>query len=226
MERNKLNDLLFHLSLISSFFSSSSSLSSSSDKQNASSILHLFRENKKKFGLINKVARSGRVPLKDTLRRRISTTVAPRTDFPRTSSTSLRFSTVPKTRQKTTKTFMTTTTTTTTTTTNKRKEGTTRSSTIRPRRPQIIDYDYYEDEDTPIIEKTMYNGKLFLTNSGTIRCLDQGNFPHPISCKKFITCAKMVNGLIIGAEYTCPHKLSFDPVGGICNWSAGLGCKE
>ncbi|XP_014615044.1 PREDICTED: uncharacterized protein LOC106793003 [Polistes canadensis] len=167
---------------------------------------------------------TGRVPLKDTLRRRISTTVAPRTDFPRTSSTSLRFSTVPKTRQKTTKTTMTTTTTTTTT--NKRKEGTTRSSTIRPRRPQIIDYDYYEDEDTPIIEKTMYNGKLFLTNSGTIRCLDQGNFPHPISCKKFITCAKMVNGLIIGAEYTCPHKLSFDPVGGICNWSAGLGCKE
>ncbi|XP_015191456.1 PREDICTED: serine-rich adhesin for platelets-like [Polistes dominula] len=167
---------------------------------------------------------TGRVPLRDTLRRRISTTVAPRTNFPRSSSTSLRFSTVPKTRQKTSTT--TTTTTTMTTTINRRKEGTTRSSTIRPRRPQIIDYDYYEDEDTPIVEKAMYNGKLFLTNTGTIRCLDQGNFPHPVSCKKFITCAKMVNGLIIGAEYTCPDKLSFDPVGGICNWSAGLGCKE
>ncbi|KAI4503709.1 hypothetical protein M0802_001112 [Mischocyttarus mexicanus] len=165
---------------------------------------------------------SRRVPLREILRRRISTTVAPRTNSPRTSSTSLRFSTVPKTRQKTTKT----TTTTTITTTNTRKEGITRSSTIRPRRPQIIDYDYYEDEDTPIVEKSMYNGKLFLTNSGTIRCLDQGNFPHPVSCKKFITCAKIGNGLIIGAEYTCPDKLSFDPVGGICNWSAGLGCKE
>ncbi|KAL2715395.1 mucin-5AC-like isoform X3 [Vespula squamosa] len=163
---------------------------------------------------------TGRLPLRDTLRRRISTTVAPRTDSPRTSSTSLRFSTVPKTRQKVT------TTMTTRTTTRTRKDGTSRSSTSRPRRPPVIDYDYYEDEDTPIVEKAMYNGKLFLTSNGTIRCLDQGNFPHPSSCKKFITCAKMVNGLIIGAEYTCPDKLSFDPVGGICNWSAGLGCKE
>ncbi|KAF7395647.1 hypothetical protein HZH68_009697 [Vespula germanica] len=166
---------------------------------------------------------TGRLPLRDTLRRRISTTVAPRTDSPRTSSTSLRFSTVPKTRQKVTTTTMTTTTRTTTRT---RKDGTSRSSTNRPRRPPVIDYDYYEDEDTPIVEKAMYNGKLFLTSNGTIRCLDQGNFPHPSSCKKFITCAKMVNGLIMGAEYTCPDKLSFDPVGGICNWSAGLGCKE
>nr|XP_050857848.1 mucin-5AC-like isoform X4 [Vespula vulgaris] len=166
---------------------------------------------------------TGRLPLRDTLRRRISTTVAPRTDSPRTSSMSLRFSTVPKTRQKVTTTTMTTTTRTTTRT---RKDGTSRSSTNRPRRPPVIDYDYYEDEDTPIVEKAMYNGKLFLTSNGTIRCLDQGNFPHPSSCKKFITCAKMVNGLIMGAEYTCPDKLSFDPVGGICNWSAGLGCKE
>ncbi|KAK2580930.1 hypothetical protein KPH14_005997 [Odynerus spinipes] len=156
---------------------------------------------------------TGRLPIRDTLRRRISTTVAPRTDSPRTSSTnSLRFSTVSRNRQRPTSTT--------------RKEGTTRSSTSRPRRPTIRDYDYYEDEETPIVEKSMYNGKLFLTSKGTIKCLDQGNFPHPYSCKKFITCARFVNGLLIGAEYTCPDKLSFDPVGGICNWSAGLGCKE
>lgn len=98
--------------------------------------------------------------------------------------------------------------------------------TIRPRRPPIVDYDYYEDEDLRVVQKTQLNSKLFLTNKGNIRCLDQGNFPHPFSCKKFIVCARMVNGQVIGTEYSCPNKLSFDPVGGICNWSAGLGCEE
>jgi hypothetical protein len=36
----------------------------------------------------------------------------------------------------------------------------------------------------------------------------------------------MENGELLGWEYTCPRQLSFDPIGGICNWSAGLGCKE
>lgn len=36
----------------------------------------------------------------------------------------------------------------------------------------------------------------------------------------------MENGGVYGWEYICPKGLSFDPVGGICNWSAGLGCKE
>ncbi|OXU22575.1 hypothetical protein TSAR_016652 [Trichomalopsis sarcophagae] len=90
---------------------------------------------------------------------------------------------------------------------------------------QITDYDYYEDEEERfVIGKT--EGKLLITNRGFIKCLDQGNFPHPNSCKKFITCAKMVNGIVVGTEYTCPDKLSFDPIGGICNWSAGLGCIE
>lgn len=90
---------------------------------------------------------------------------------------------------------------------------------------QITDYDYYEDEEERfVIGKT--EGKLLITNRGFIKCLDQGNFPHPNSCNKFITCAKMVNGNVVGTEYTCPDKLSFDPIGGICNWSAGLGCNE
>jgi len=100
------------------------------------------------------------------------------------------------------------------------------NATTRPRRPPVIDYDYYEDEVPIIVGKSALNSKLFLTSKGTIHCLDQGNFPHPYSCKKFITCARMVSGQVIGTEYTCPDKLSFDPVGGICNWSAGLGCKD
>ena len=68
--------------------------------------------------------------------------------------------------------------------------------------------------------------KVILHGNGNIECLDQGNFPHPLQCKKFISCAKMETGGLIGWEYTCPRGLSYDPVGGICNWAAGLGCKE
>ncbi|PBC32501.1 hypothetical protein APICC_09943 [Apis cerana cerana] len=153
---------------------------------------------------------TGRPSLRNALKRKISTTVAPRTDAT-TSRASLRFTPALSDRQKP-----------------RTKDKTHRNSTTtRPRqRPPVVDYDYYEDEEEPVIGKSTFNGKLFLTSKGTFRCLDQGNFPHPYSCKKFITCARMVNGLVIGAEYTCPDRLSFDPVGGICNWSAGLGCKE
>ncbi|XP_043252513.1 serine-rich adhesin for platelets [Colletes gigas] len=154
-------------------------------------------------------ATTGRPSLRNALRRRISTTLAPRTDATQSRTTTVRFAPVPRDRQRP-----------------KTKDKPQQNVTTRPRRPQVIDYDYYEDEEEPVVGKSTYNGKLFLTSKGTIRCLDQGNFPHPYSCKKFITCAKMVNGQVVGAEYTCPDKLSYDPVGGICNWSAGLGCKE
>lgn len=68
--------------------------------------------------------------------------------------------------------------------------------------------------------------KVKVHSDGYIECLDRGNFPHPFSCKKFISCAKMENNELLGWEYTCPKHLSFDPVGGICNWSAGLGCQH
>ena len=160
--------------------------------------------------MTNRVAnkRSGRPPFRNALRRKISTTVAPRTDAT-TNRAIPRFTATLRDRQK-----------------SRTRDNTLQNVTTRPRRPPVIDYDYYEDEEEPVIGKSTFNGKLFLTSKGTFRCLDQGNFPHPYSCKKFITCARMVNGLVIGAEYTCPDKLSFDPVGGICNWSAGLGCKE
>ncbi|KYM94104.1 Chitotriosidase-1, partial [Cyphomyrmex costatus] len=150
----------------------------------------------------------GRTPLKDVDRRKISTTIVPRTD-PTTSRTVSRYDTNFRSRQR-----------------SQTKDRPMVNVTARPRRPPVIDYDYYEDEAPIVIGKSVLNSKLFLTSKGTIRCMDQGNFPHPYSCKKFISCARMVNGQVIGTEYTCPNKLSFDPVGGICNWSAGLGCKD
>lgn len=158
--------------------------------------------------ITNRVPRSGRPPFRNALRRKVSSTIAPRTDTT-TIRTTLGFASTLKDRQRP-----------------KTTDKPLRNVTTRTRRPPVLDYDYYEDEEVPVIGKTSLNEKLFLTSKGTIRCLDQGNFPHPYSCKKFITCARMVNGLVIGAEYTCPDKLSFDPVGGICNWSAGIGCKE
>lgn len=94
--------------------------------------------------------------------------------------------------------------------------------TYRP----VTDYDYYDDGEQRIIGKTSSQVKVIMHGPGIIECLDQGNFPHPLSCKKFISCAKMEIGGVVGWEYTCPKGLSYDPVGGICNWSAGLGCKD
>nr|XP_012154014.1 PREDICTED: nuclear pore complex protein DDB_G0274915 isoform X2 [Megachile rotundata] len=147
---------------------------------------------------------TGRPALRNAFRRKISTTIAPRSDA---TTTTKSFTPALRGRPRS-------------------KDKPVQNATTRPRRPQVIDYDYYEDEEESVIGKSTLNGKLFLTSKGSIRCLDQGNFPHPYSCRKFITCARMVNGLVVGAEYTCPDKLSFDPVGGICNWSAGLGCKD
>lgn len=88
----------------------------------------------------------------------------------------------------------------------------------------ITDYDYYDDGNPRI--SIPEHSKVLIHSSGVIECLDQGNFPHPVSCKKFISCAKMETGDVLGWEYTCPKNLSFDPIGGMCNWSAGLGCNE
>lgn len=93
-------------------------------------------------------------------------------------------------------------------------------------KPLVADYDYYDNIEASILGKIPEHSKVLLHGNGIIECLDQGNFPHPVSCKKFIYCAKMDNDKIVGWEYTCPKNLSFDPIGGICNWSAGLGCND
>ncbi|XP_047029941.1 mucin-5AC-like [Helicoverpa zea] len=94
--------------------------------------------------------------------------------------------------------------------------------TYRP----IANYDYYDDSDEKVAVKYVEGTKIVMHDDGHIECLDIGNFPHPKSCKKFISCARIDNGSLLGWEYICPKGLSFDPVGGICNWSAGLGCDE
>ncbi|XP_018787190.1 PREDICTED: mucin-5AC-like [Bactrocera latifrons] len=92
---------------------------------------------------------------------------------------------------------------------------------------QVVDYDYYDDENERVVGNTEGQQlKVILHGRGIIECLDQGNFPHPLSCRKFISCAKFETGGVVGWEYTCPKGLSYDPVGGMCNWAAGLGCKE
>lgn len=96
------------------------------------------------------------------------------------------------------------------------------TNTFRP----LSEYDYYDGIEGSVLGQIPEHSKVLLHSNGVIECLDQGNFPHPVSCKKFISCAKMENGKVLGWEYTCPKNLSFDPIGGICNWSAGLGCNE
>lgn len=86
------------------------------------------------------------------------------------------------------------------------------------------EYDYY---DATLFSRLPSNSKVLVLPTGNVQCLDRGNFPHPVSCRKFISCYEGgVGEGIVGWEYTCPRGLSFDPVGGICNWSAGLGCKQ
>ncbi|KOB71128.1 Uncharacterized protein OBRU01_14152, partial [Operophtera brumata] len=96
---------------------------------------------------------------------------------------------------------------------------------IRTHKP-VVNYDYYDDSAEKVALKYAEGTKVILHGKGSIECLDVGNFPHPSSCKKFISCARMEFGALLGWEYVCPQGLSFDPVGGICNWSAGLGCDE
>lgn len=96
----------------------------------------------------------------------------------------------------------------------------------KPNRVHHDKYDYYDDFETSILSILPAQSKVLIHSNGDIECLDQGNFPHPVSCKKFISCARMERGRIYGWEYTCPKDLSFDPIGGICNWSADLECEE
>ncbi|XP_050522809.1 uncharacterized protein LOC126895227 isoform X3 [Daktulosphaira vitifoliae] len=86
-----------------------------------------------------------------------------------------------------------------------------------PNQEQFADY----SEQSNSGEQVALKGKVRIHADGYIECLDMGSFPHPFSCQKFISCSKTEYGSLIGWEYTCPKGLSFDPVGGICNWSNG-----
>lgn len=89
---------------------------------------------------------------------------------------------------------------------------------------QYADYSEPEQASESGEQQVALKGKVRIHGDGYIECLDMGSFPHPFSCQKFISCAKTEYGSLFGWEYTCPKGLTFDPVGGICNWSSGPAC--
>ena len=105
-----------------------------------------------------------------------------------------------------------------------------RSSTYRPP-SRIADYesDYFYDDNGALGgtlgELAELTEKALLLPDGKVQCYDTGYFAHPDSCKKFISCAKTVRGVVRGWVYTCPQQLVFDPVGGMCNWAEAVDCK-
>ncbi|XP_045490770.1 mucin-5AC isoform X2 [Pieris rapae] len=142
-------------------------------------------------------------PRRKTIYRRISTTLkTPVAETPKPRSTRKPFEKIPE------------------------KEIESEKEVVKASGPKKSEFDYYDDDQEKIGVKYEKETKVILDGTGNIECLDIGNFPHPSSCKKFISCARIRGGSVLGWEYICPKGLSFDPVGGICNWSAGLGCQE
>jgi len=79
----------------------------------------------------------------------------------------------------------------------------------------IGDYDLF-----PLVNKVQINA------DGTPVCHDVGVFPHPDSCRQFVTCSRRtLTSSIVGWVYECPSYLAFDPVGGRCNWASDVVCK-
>lgn len=70
--------------------------------------------------------------------------------------------------------------------------------------------------------------KIKLREDGSVQCLDKGIFPHPVSCRQFVHCAASDSndGAIRSWLYMCPKTLSFDAVGGMCNWTNDNACIE
>ncbi|XP_046867106.1 uncharacterized protein DDB_G0271670-like, partial [Drosophila willistoni] len=108
------------------------------------------------------------------------------------------------------------------------------SATLSRRRSASVDSDYYDNGQqqlTPGQRQRQKNSqpssdpKVIVHGRGVIECLAQGNFPHPLNCRKFISCAKFEEtGGIVGWEYTCPKGLTYDGVDGMCTpWSTSSG---
>ncbi|KAL7744382.1 hypothetical protein ACLKA6_001771 [Drosophila palustris] len=104
---------------------------------------------------------------------------------------------------------------------------------IASRQSSSVANDYHNDDQTTVIPQLhRLNGKsqsrskspkqpeVILHGRGIIECLEEGQFSHPHSCRKFITCAKFVEtGSIVGREYTCPKGHDYDGVSDLL-WSA------
>lgn len=61
-----------------------------------------------------------------------------------------------------------------------------------------------------------------LPDSVQVECLDIGNYPHPLSCAKYIQCTK-VREYYEGFIFTCSPGLHFDAVSGMCSFTQ-FGC--
>ncbi|XP_068139656.1 mucin-2 isoform X1 [Drosophila tropicalis] len=110
------------------------------------------------------------------------------------------------------------------------------SATLSRRRSASVDSDYYDNGQQQLTasgqrqqreknSQPLSDPKVIVHGRGVIECLAQGNFPHPLNCRKFISCAKFEEtGGIVGWEYTCPKGLTYDGVDGMCTpWSTSSG---
>lgn len=96
------------------------------------------------------------------------------------------------------------------------------------------DNDYEDSVPAPALVDTIgdydlnpLTNKVQILDNGKPVCRDVGVFPHPGSCRKFITCSRRAIGSgIVGWVYECPSYLAFDPVGGRCNWANEFVCAE
>jgi hypothetical protein len=75
------------------------------------------------------------------------------------------------------------------------------------------------------------NGNVVeIDEDGRVFCFDVGNFAYPEDCAKFVHCARGPgrgdSEPISGWVHTCPPRLSFDPVGAICNWGSPVRCRQ
>ena len=86
----------------------------------------------------------------------------------------------------------------------------------------LQDHDYVDESEASVDASVGGNrghgNVVAISEGGRVTCRDTGIFAHPTNCRKFVQCALQGGGLR-GWVHTCSHGLSFDPVGGLCNWS-------
>lgn len=117
-----------------------------------------------------------------------------------------------------------------------RQEPARRRAPVRTTPAPVFEYEYYYDYIDDIEEagkghSTDYDlvplsNKVRILSDGAPHCLDVGVFPHPFSCKKFVSCFRNPGTGIVGSVYECPAYLAFDPVGGHCNWVSEIVCSN
>jgi len=92
------------------------------------------------------------------------------------------------------------------------------------------DVDEEFDDALPIVDDAgvqvqgSENGNVVeIDEDGRVFCFDVGTFAYPEDCSKFVRCARE-NSALRGWVQSCPTLLSFDPVGGLCNWGNPSRC--